>query len=107
MKRLVYRRFLPRLVIAFLFGCSTDDDQVVARAKAFALAGKRSESLRVLTDYLTQHPLATEPRRAKILLAIHTERSEEALTDYTVMTDSQATEDSTLLHMLALGPISR
>lgn len=101
----VYRWLVLSLLVIPLFGCGTRDDRIVAKAKALALAGKSSESLRLLTDYLARYPHSTEPRRAKILLAIRTERSEEALTDYAVITASQVTEDAALLHMLALGLI--
>ncbi|MCZ7624779.1 MAG: HEAT repeat domain-containing protein [Candidatus Methylomirabilis sp.] len=105
MKRSGYQWVLPSLLIAFLLGCGTRDDRVVARAKALALAGKSSQSLHLLTNYLVQYPHATEPRRAKILLAIQTEQSEEALIDYAAISDSQAIEDTALLHLLALGLI--
>src|SRR5574337_341981 len=96
---------LPCLLVVALLGCTTRDGRVVAKANALAHAGRRAESLRLLTDYLAQHPQSAEPRRTKILLAIQAERSEEALADYAAITASYVQEDSALLHRLALGLI--
>ncbi|MBI2884098.1 MAG: hypothetical protein HYY11_09400 [Candidatus Methylomirabilis oxyfera] len=103
--RSVYRWLLLSLFVAFPIGCGKRDDLVVANAKALAFSGKTTESLGLLTHYLAQHPLATAPRRAKILLAINSKRSEEAIAYYAVITASQVQEDTVLLHMLALGLI--
>ncbi|VUZ86277.1 HEAT repeat protein [Candidatus Methylomirabilis lanthanidiphila] len=105
MTRFVCRWFLPSFLIVLLSGCGTRDDRVVAKANALARTGQSAESLRLLTEYLVQYPLSIVPRRAKILLAIHAERSEEALADYAAITTSQAKDDTALLHMLALGLI--
>ncbi len=96
---------LPCLLIAALFGCTTSEDRIVAKAKRLAVAGRPSDATRLLQDYLERTPQSTEPRRLKILLAIEDQRSEEALPDYEAISASQKKEDPVLLHELALGLI--
>lgn len=105
MKRTATRILLPCLLVASLFGCGRSDDRVVARAKHSVAAGKSSEALRLLDDYLVQSPHSIEPRRLKILLAIDIQRSWEAVADYEAISSLRVKDDDGLLHLLALGLI--
>jgi len=104
-RRSVITWLLPSLLSLALVGCAMSEERVVARAEGLAAAGRGSDALRLLGNYLERTPQAAGPRRLKILLAIEEQQSEEALRDYEAMSASQKGHDPALLHQLALGLI--
>ena len=104
-RRSVITWLLPSLLSLALVGCAMSEERVVARAEGLAAAGRGSDALRLLGNYLERTPQAAGPRRLKILLAIEEQQSEEALRDYEAMSASQKGDDPALLHQLSLGLI--